>query len=118
MVDPGYPRLSIVRQCELVLIGRLSFYREPTPESVENLVLMRLIDEQCLLMPLCRSLPPLLCALSMRLNHAANWRPDRDSDESGTAATLALAVMGPIPGTVASRRPSGSFRALAGLLQR
>jgi hypothetical protein len=48
MIDPGHPRLSIVRQCELVSIGRSSFYREPTPDSAENLVLMRLIDEQFL----------------------------------------------------------------------
>jgi hypothetical protein len=43
MIDPDHPRLSIVRQCELVLISRSSFYREPMPESAENLALMRLI---------------------------------------------------------------------------
>jgi putative transposase len=48
MIDPGHPRLSIVRQCELVAINRSSFYREHTPESTENLELMRLIDEQFL----------------------------------------------------------------------
>jgi hypothetical protein len=32
MIDPGHPRLSVVRQCELVSISRSSFYREPTPE--------------------------------------------------------------------------------------
>jgi hypothetical protein len=51
MIDPGHPRLSIVRQCELVSIGRSSFYREPTPDSAENLLLMRLIDEQFLETP-------------------------------------------------------------------
>jgi hypothetical protein len=51
MIDPGHPRLSIVRQCELVSIGRSTFYREATPESAENLVLMRLIDEQFLETP-------------------------------------------------------------------
>jgi putative transposase len=51
MIDPGHPRLSIVRQCELVSISRSSFYREPTPEGAENLVLMRLIDEQFLETP-------------------------------------------------------------------
>ena len=29
MIDPGHPRLSIVRQCELASISRSSFYREP-----------------------------------------------------------------------------------------
>ena len=51
MIDPGHPRLSIVRQCELASISRSSFYREPTPESAKNLVLMRLIDEQFLETP-------------------------------------------------------------------
>jgi putative transposase len=51
MIDPGHPRLSIVRQCELVSISRASFYREPTPESAGNLLLMRLIDEQFLETP-------------------------------------------------------------------
>ena len=51
MIDPGHPRLSIVRQCELVSIGRSSFYRVPTPDSAENLLLMRLIDEHFLETP-------------------------------------------------------------------
>jgi hypothetical protein len=32
MIDPGHPRLSIVRQCELASISRPSFYRKPTAE--------------------------------------------------------------------------------------
>jgi hypothetical protein len=48
MIDPGHPRLSIVRQCELASISRSSFYREPTAESEVTLRLMRLIDEQFL----------------------------------------------------------------------
>ena len=40
-----------MRQCDLVSISRSSFYREPTPDSTENLVLMRLIDEQFLETP-------------------------------------------------------------------
>jgi putative transposase len=49
MIDPGHPRLSIVRQCKLASIS--PFYREATPESAENLPLMRLIDEQFLETP-------------------------------------------------------------------
>ena len=45
MIDPGHPRLSIVRQCELASISRSSFYREPTVESAATLRLMRLIDD-------------------------------------------------------------------------
>jgi putative transposase len=51
MIDPGHPRLSIMRQCELVSISRSSFYREPTPEREETLRFMRLIDEQFLETP-------------------------------------------------------------------
>ena len=51
MIDPGYKRLSIVRQCELVSISRASFYRRPASESEENLKLMRLIDEAFLETP-------------------------------------------------------------------
>src|ERR1700722_1114936 len=51
MIDPGHPRLSIVRQCELASISRSSFYREPAVESEETLRLMRLIDEQFLETP-------------------------------------------------------------------
>ena len=46
MIDPNHPRLSIVRQCELVSISRSSFYYEGKGESPLNLQLMRLIDEQ------------------------------------------------------------------------
>ena len=35
MIDPGHPRLSIVRQCELASISRSSFYREPTADDVQ-----------------------------------------------------------------------------------
>ena len=51
MIEPGHPRLSIVRQCALVSIGRSTFYRAPAPETAENLLLMRLLDEQFLETP-------------------------------------------------------------------
>ena len=51
MIDPGHPRLSIVRQCELASISRSSFYRGPTAENEATLRLMRLIDEQFLETP-------------------------------------------------------------------
>ena len=37
--------LSIRRQCELVGISRSGFYYEPVVETLENLVLMRRLDE-------------------------------------------------------------------------
>jgi hypothetical protein len=48
MIDPGPPRLSIVRQSELASIGRSSCYFEPRAENEETLRLTRLIDEQFL----------------------------------------------------------------------
>ena len=51
MIDPNHPRLSIVRQCELVSISRSSFYYEGQGESLLNLELMRLINEQFLETP-------------------------------------------------------------------
>jgi putative transposase len=51
MIEPRHPRLSIVRQCALVSIGRSTFYRAPAPETAENLLLMRLLDEQFLETP-------------------------------------------------------------------
>lgn len=51
MIDCTHPHLSIVRQCQLVSISRASFYRAPAGESEENLLLMRLIDEQFLETP-------------------------------------------------------------------
>jgi putative transposase len=43
--------LSVVRQCKLASISRSTFYRAPAPETAENLLLMRLLDEQFLETP-------------------------------------------------------------------
>jgi putative transposase len=51
MVEPGHPKLSIVKQCDLVKISRSSYYYEGKGESGFNLDLMRLIDEQFLETP-------------------------------------------------------------------
>jgi putative transposase len=51
MIDPEHPRLSVVRQCELVSISRSGFYYRPAGETPLNLTLMRLIDEQFLETP-------------------------------------------------------------------
>lgn len=51
MIEPEHPRLSVVRQCELVSISRSGFYYRPAGETPLNLTLMRLIDEQFLEMP-------------------------------------------------------------------
>jgi putative transposase len=51
MVEPEHPRLSIVRQCELVSISRSGFYHRPAEETPLNLELMRLVDAQFLETP-------------------------------------------------------------------
>jgi putative transposase len=51
MIEPAHPHLSVSRQCALVSIGRSTFYRVPATETAENLVLMRLLDEQFLETP-------------------------------------------------------------------
>lgn len=46
MIEEEHPELSVRRQCELLGLNRSSLYYEPTPETPENLRLMRLIDEE------------------------------------------------------------------------
>ena len=46
MIEPNHPKLSVKRQCELIGLSRPSYYRKESPESEENLKLMRLIDEE------------------------------------------------------------------------
>jgi putative transposase len=45
-IEPGEPRLSVRRQCELIGLSRGSWHYVPAGESEENLRLMRLLDEQ------------------------------------------------------------------------
>ncbi len=45
-METDHAQLSIARQCELLGLSRSSFYYQPQGESAENLVLMRLLDEQ------------------------------------------------------------------------
>lgn len=46
LIQREHPRLSIARQCELLGIARSSWYYRPAGESLENLALMRLLDER------------------------------------------------------------------------
>ncbi len=46
MVEPQHEQISLRRQCQLLGLNRTSFYYEPQTETVENLELMRLLDEQ------------------------------------------------------------------------
>ena len=46
MIEPNHKQLSARRQCELIGLQRSSYYREPKPETEENLELMGLIDKE------------------------------------------------------------------------
>jgi hypothetical protein len=46
LVDWAHPEISVRRQCELLGVNRSGLYYEPVGESDENLLLMRLLDEQ------------------------------------------------------------------------
>src|SRR5664279_3368662 len=46
LVERGRPEISVRRQCELLGVNRSGWYYEPVGESEENLLLMRLLDEQ------------------------------------------------------------------------
>ena len=50
-IDRDHDSLSVRRQCELLGIHRSRLYYEPVPETAENLMFMRLIDEQYLKTP-------------------------------------------------------------------
>jgi putative transposase len=45
-VEREHPEISVRRQCDLLGVNRAGLYYQPAGESEENLMLMRLIDEQ------------------------------------------------------------------------
>jgi len=51
LIEPDHVQLSVRRQCEIIGLARSSWYYQPGTESVENLALMRQIDEQYLKTP-------------------------------------------------------------------
>ena len=60
-----------------------------------------------------RGLPPVECWRGTRPSQAAKSRPRRKPSIGGAKAWTAIAVIGPIPGTLIRRRASASCRALA-----
>ena len=46
LIESDHPQLSVRRQCELLGLSRSSLYYQPAPETVDNLRLMRLLDEE------------------------------------------------------------------------
>ena len=50
-IDPGDRHVSVRQQCAFLGLHRSNVYYEPVPENLENLALMRLIDEEYLRHP-------------------------------------------------------------------
>jgi putative transposase len=46
LIEPAHEALSVQRQCALLGLARASYYYQAAPESVENVRLMNLLDEQ------------------------------------------------------------------------
>ena len=46
LVERGHPEISVRRQCELLGVHRSGLYYEPVGESQDNLLFLRLLDEQ------------------------------------------------------------------------
>lgn len=72
LIEPGHPKLSIARQCELLGISRSGYYYEPATESPFNLMLMRLIDEEYTRFPFYGS--PRMTAWLRREGYAINHK--------------------------------------------
>lgn len=51
MIEPGYIKIPIARQCTLLGLSRAGYYYQPVGESPLNLHLMNVIDEQYTRMP-------------------------------------------------------------------
>lgn len=45
-MEPTYPEISVRRQCDLLGLNRSGLYYQPSGESEQNLMLMRLIDKE------------------------------------------------------------------------
>ncbi len=71
MVEPENERISIKRQCELLGLNRSTLYYRERPESEEDALLMRLLDEQYTLAPFYgyRRMTVYLQQLGFRVNH-------------------------------------------------
>jgi len=69
-VERAHPEISVRRQCELLGVNRSGLYYEPVGESEENLLLMRLLDEQYTRTPFygSRKMTEWLAAAGHRVN--------------------------------------------------
>jgi len=102
MINPNYPALSIVRQCELLNLNRSSYYshlahQEPSTEDEYNLLLMRLIDELYTKHPFYGSRK--MASHLRRLGHQVNRKRIRR-----LMKTMGLVSVAPKPNTSTPRK--------------
>ena len=71
MVEPGNEKISVLRQCQLLGLNRTGLYYRGRPESVEDVNLTRLIDEQYTRTPFYgyRRMTVYLRQLGLSVNH-------------------------------------------------
>jgi hypothetical protein len=79
------------------------FLRDARPQLLRRPAAVSDSCRPCLVIPVSRSLPVLLFVGGVSPSHAANCRPERNREASGTLAEMAPAVIGPIPGIVTRR---------------
>lgn len=71
MIEPKHRQISITRQCELLGLNRSTLYYQQRPAKVEDIELMRLIDEEYTRHPFYgyRKMSCYLQRLGFRINH-------------------------------------------------
>ena len=76
MIDNGHSSLSVVKQCGLLGLHRSGLYYKPCGESQENLIILRLLDEQYFKTPFygARKLTVLLNNQGFRINRKRTRR--------------------------------------------
>ena len=99
LIDVKHPKISVARQCRLLGLSHSSLYYQSVPVPVENLTLMRLLDEEY-------TRHPFLGVIKL-----TDWLKKHDYPHVGTRRTRhLLRFMGLIaiyPGPNLSRRAPG-----------
>ena len=102
LVEQEYRSLSVARQCELLGLSRASFYYRPVAESPQNLLYMRLLDEQYTKTPFygVSRLTEWLCSQGYVVNRKRVARLMRK---------MGLAAIYPKPKTSSMGKPSKTY---------
>lgn len=51
LVEPHFPKLSVRKQCDLLMVNRSKIYYKPVPEKPENIKMMNILDKHLTLHP-------------------------------------------------------------------